>query len=142
VQQVRELFLEYESSLGISLCFQNFQTELATLPGEYAPPEGCLSIARYDGEVAGCVAMRKLSDGICEMKRLYVRLQYQGMKIGRSLTEHLIEHARHMGYSQMRLDTLPSMDKALSLYRSCGFTEIAPYRDYPIRAIFMELPLI
>jgi len=143
LQKVRKLFLEYEASLGISLCFQNFQTELATLPGEYAPPEGCLLIARYQEQVAGCVAMRKFADGICEMKRLYVRPQYQGLKIGKALAGTVIDHARPVGYRCMRLDTLPQLEKALSLYRSLGFKEIAPYRDYQtIKAVFMELMLI
>jgi ribosomal protein S18 acetylase RimI-like enzyme len=142
LQQVRALFLEYESFLGISLCFQNFQTELATLPGDYAPPGGCLLIARYQGEVAGCVALRKLGDGICEMKRLYLRPQYQGKKIGRALAEAVIQHARRAGYSRMRLDTLHKLDKALALYKSLGFQEIAPYRDYrTVEAVFMELML-
>jgi GNAT superfamily N-acetyltransferase len=102
LQQVRALFLEYESFLGISLCFQNFQAELATLPGDYASPDGCLLIARYEEKVAGCVALRKLSDGICEMKRMYVRPEYQGMKIGRELAESVIQHARSVGYTRMR----------------------------------------
>jgi putative acetyltransferase len=142
LQQVRKLFLEYESFLGISLCFQNFQTELVTLPGDYALPYGCLLLARYQGQVAGGVALRQFSDGICEMKRLYVRPQYQGMKIGRALAEAVIERARVAGFRRMRLDTLPHLEKALSLYRSLGFEEIAPFHDYSIQAIFMELSLI
>jgi ribosomal protein S18 acetylase RimI-like enzyme len=142
LHQVRNLFVEYEASLGICLCFQNFQTELATLPGDYTPPSGCLLIARYQGEEAGCVALRKFIDGICEMKRLYVRPQYQGLKIGRALAEAVIEHARNTGYARIRLDTVSKLDKALSLYKSLGFQQIAPYRDYPeVSAIFMELKL-
>lgn len=139
--QVRQLFLEYEVSLGVSLCFQNFQTELATLPGDYAPPDGCLLIALYQKEVAGCVALKKLSDGVCEMKRLFVRPQYRGAKIGRALADRVIQHARRIGYGRMRLDTLPKLEAALALYKSLGFEEIAPYHDYPMCAIFMELKL-
>jgi GNAT superfamily N-acetyltransferase len=118
LQHVRQLFREYESSLGMSLCFQNFQAELDTLPSDYAPPDGCLLIARYQEEVAGCIALRKFSVGTCEMKRLYVRPQYQGIKIGRALAVAVIDYARGVGYARMRLDTLPRLEKALSLYRS------------------------
>jgi putative acetyltransferase len=142
LQQVRTLFLEYESFLGISLCFQNFERELSTLPGDYAPPEGCLLIARYQGQVAGCVALRQFSDGVCEMKRLYVRSQYQGMKIGRALAEAVIEGARRAGYSCIRLDTLPRLERAVLLYKSLGFEEVAPFHDYPMQAVFMERSLI
>src|SRR5215470_8501927 len=90
--QVRQLFLEYEASLGVSLCFQNFQTELATLPGDYTPPDGCLLIAVYQKEVAGCVALKKLSDGVFQMKRLYVRPQDRGAKIGRALADRVIQY--------------------------------------------------
>lgn len=142
LQQVRKLFLEYESALGISLCFQNFQTELATLPGDYAPPDGCLLVAEHEDNLAGCVALRKFSDGICEMKRLFVRPEYRRAKIGRALTEYVIEYARCAGYHRMRLDTLPVMHQALPLYKSLGFEVIAPYRDYgTVEAIFMELVL-
>ena len=138
---MRRLFLEYQSALGISLCFQNFDAELAALPGDYAPPDGCLRLARYKEEIAGCIALRKLSDGICEMKRLYVRPEYRGAKIGKALAEAVIEDARRIGYGCMRLDTLPHLEAALSLYTSLGFQEIPPYHDYPMRAVFMELTL-
>ena len=139
--EVRKLFLEYQSALGISLCFQNFDAELAALPGDYAPPDGCLLLARYQEEIAGCIALRELSDGICEMKRLYVRPEYRGAKIGKALAEAVIENARRIGYGCMRLDTLPHLEAALSLYKSLGFHEIPPYHDYPMRAVFMELAL-
>ena len=140
-QEVRKLFLEYQSSLGISLCFQNFDAELAALPGEYAPPSGCLVIARFQGQITGCAALRKFINGVCEMKRLYVRPEYRGMKIGKALTEAVIQEARRIGYERMLLDTLPKLENALSLYRSLGFREIAPYHEYPMQAIFMELSL-
>jgi ribosomal protein S18 acetylase RimI-like enzyme len=143
VEEIRCLFREYEAYLGISLCFQNFETELATLPGDYAPPDGTLLLARYQEQVAGCVALRKFDDGICEMKRLYVRPRYQGMKVGRALAERVINHARRIGYARMRLDTLPKLEAALSLYKSLGFREIAPFRNYcGIEAIFIEMTVM
>lgn len=142
LEEVRKLFAEYVTSLGISLDFQNFEIELAGLPGEYCPPNGRLLIAVSDGHIAGCVAMRKLKDRVCEMKRLYVRPQFQGLKIGRSLAASVIEAAKKMGYESMRLDTLPSMNSARSLYASLGFCEIPPYGYNPIEGTaFMELTL-
>lgn len=141
LQEVRRLFLEYQSSLGVSLCFQNFDAELAALPGDYTAPNGCLLLAEYRGQVAGCIALRKFSEGICEMKRLYVRPQHRGANIGRALAEAVIQYARRAGYARMRLDTLPKLEAALSLYKALGFKEIAPYHDYPMQAVFMELSL-
>jgi ribosomal protein S18 acetylase RimI-like enzyme len=141
-RQARNVFQEYRSSFGASPNFQDFDREVSALPGDYAPPDGCLLIALYRGQVAGCVALRKFGDGICEMKRLYVRPQFRGLKIGRALTECVIQHARRLELSYMRLDTLPILEKALSLYRSIGFKVVAPYRNSPISdAIFMELEL-
>jgi len=140
---IKGLFVEYADSLGFELCFQNFDEELANLPGDYATPDGCLLLATYRDKVAGCVGLRKLSDGICEMKRLYVRPDLQGLKIGRALAEAVIEQARSIGYARMRLDTVPSMEVARQLYISLGFNDIEPYRHNPIEgAVFMELKLI
>lgn len=139
---VRELFREYAESLDFELNFQNFEEELAELPGEYKQPEGCLLIAIAEGSVAGCVAMRNLGNNYCEMKRLYVRPAYRGRGIGRALVMAVIEEAKKTGYARMRLDTVQSMQEAIALYRSVGFYEIAPYRYNPLNgALFMELDL-
>jgi putative acetyltransferase len=143
VTQARELFLEYAQSLGFSLCFQNFDQELAGLPGDYAPPEGRLLLAEYEGNVAGCVALHRLEDGICEMKRLYLRPQFRGKGIGLALADRIISEARQIGYQRMRLDTVePVMKDAVEMYRRLGFREIAPYRTNPIAGtLYMELQL-
>ena len=143
IAQARELFLEYAQSLGFSLCFQNFDQELAELPGDYAPPDGRLLLAEYDGQLAGCVALHKLDPGICEMKRLYLRSQFRGQGRGRALAERIIAEARQIGYQRMRLDTIePVMKDAVAMYRKLGFQEVAPYRPNPIAgALYMELNL-
>lgn len=143
LEQARSLFLEYAESLGFSLCFQSFDKEVAGLPGDYSPPHGRLLLAEQDGKIAGCVALHKLSDGVCEMKRLYVRPEFRGKALGRALAERVIAEARAAGYSQMRLDTIVGkMDSAIALYRRLGFREIQPYRENPITgAIYMELKL-
>ena len=143
IAQTHELFLEYAQSLGFSLCFQNFDEELATLPGDYAPPEGRLLLAEFEGQVAGCVALHKLDEGICEMKRLYLRPQFRGKGLGRVLADRIIAEARQIGYQRMRLDTVePVMKDAVAMYRRIGFREIAPYCKNPIAgALYMELQL-
>lgn len=141
--QARELFLEYAQSLGFSLCFQNFDQELATLPGDYLPPDGRLLLATYEDKLAGCIALHKLEPAICEMKRLYLRPQFRGKRLGRALADQIIAEARHMGYQRMRLDTVePVMKDAVAMYRKIGFREIEPYRSNPIAgALYMELQL-
>jgi putative acetyltransferase len=138
----RELFVEYQQRLGVSLCFQGFEGELAALPGDYARPRGRLLLARIAGEPAGCVALRALADNDAEMKRLFVRPAYRGMGIGRTLVECVIDEARGLGYGHLRLDTLPGMDSAQALYAELGFAETAPYNDHPIEGTrFMALEL-
>ena len=139
---IRIIFEEYAESLDFDLDFQNFREEIDSLPGQYASPTGRLLIAMYKDMPAGCIALRKLSRSICEMKRLYVRPQFRGLGIGRTLTEAIIEEAKQIGYTRIRLDTVPSMVKARALYVSLGFKEINPYRYNPIEGSqFMELAL-
>lgn len=139
---IRDLFLEYAESLEFDLEFQNFKEELAGLPGEYAPPGGCLLIAFHGDEPVGCVGLRKLEKNICEMKRLYVRPTGRSLGIGRVLAEAVIQAARKKGYERMRLDTVPSMKAARKLYLSMGFSQIEPYCYNPIEgAMFMEKKL-
>lgn len=143
LESARELFKEYSAWLGINLCFQNFEKELAELPGDYVPPAGRLFLAVEEGRIAGCVALRRLGDGVCEMKRLYVRPEFRGRGLGRELTRAVINAANEVGYDRMRLDTLPGkMDRAIAMYRSLGFQEIDAYYDNPVSgATFMELSL-
>lgn len=143
IAQARELFLEYAQSLGFSLCFQNFDQELAGLPGDYAPPHGRLLLVECEGELAGCIALHALEPGICEMKRLYLRPQFRGRGLGRALAERIIAEARQVGYRHMRLDTVePVMKDAVAMYRKLGFKDIAPYRPNPmVGAMYMELEL-
>jgi ribosomal protein S18 acetylase RimI-like enzyme len=143
IASVRELFLEYAQSLGFSLCFQSFDQELATLPGDYAPPTGRLLLAMLENRPAGCAGLHKLDQEVCEMKRLYVRPQFRGKGLGRALAERVIASAREIGYKKLRLDTVePMMQAAVAIYRTLGFREIEPYRTNPIDgALYMELEL-
>lgn len=142
LNDVRELFSEYEQSLDIDLDFQNFAAELQSLPGKYAPPEGALVLAGVNGQAAGCIALRKISEDICEMKRLYVRDTYRGCGLGRKLAALILEEAKRLGYSHIRLDTLDTMKPAQGLYLSQGFYDIEPYVYNPVKgARFMELRL-
>lgn len=127
----------------MNLCFQNFEHELATLPGDYAPPHGRLLLAEYELHLAGCGALHEWEPGICEMKRLYLRPSFRGKGLGRVLAEAIIAEARNIGYQRMRLDTIePIMKDAVEMYRKLGFLEIAPYRPNPIAgAMYMELQL-
>lgn len=143
IAQVRELFLEYAQAMGFSLCFQGFDQELAGLPGKYGVPQGRLLLAELDGQIAGCVGLRPLENGICEMKRLYVRPAFRGKSVGRMLAERVISEARTIGYTRMRLDTIASiMADAVAMYRRLGFVEIDPYCANPVAdALYMELSL-
>ncbi len=142
VPLARALFEEYEESLGIDLCFQGFDRELAELPGAYAPPAGRLLLALVDGEAAGCVALRPLDGGDCELKRLYVRPAHRSLGLGRLLTRTIVGIAAELGYSRILLDTLPSMTEAQTLYRSLGFSPTDAYTVNPVPgATFMALEL-
>lgn len=142
LQEARLLFEEYAASLGFGLDFQDFEAELAGLPGAYSPPRGRLLLAFHEGRTAGCVALREIEEGVCEMKRLYVRPDFRALRIGRALAEAVIAEAREIGYLSMRLDTVPSMGRAQDLYRTLGFREIPPYRFNPVPGTaFLELRL-
>lgn len=139
---IRKLFSEYAQSLQIDLTFQDFESEIKGLPGKYGSPDGALILALVDGKEAGCVALRKITEDICEMKRLYVRDSYRGLGIGKALANIIIETAVKMNYQYIRLDTLPTMKSAQALYTSLGFYDIAPYVYNPIeKTRFMELKL-
>src|SRR5215469_14829843 len=142
LDDVRALFDEYAASLTFDLGFQEFERELAELPGAYAPPRGVLLIARTRGQATGCVGLRPLDDETCELKRLYVRPALRSAGTGRALTERALDEARRLGYRRIRLDTVPGMERAQSLYARLGFREAAPYVVNPIAgARFLELEL-
>ena len=140
IEIAKQLFVEYKDFLGFDLGFENFDKELAGLPGEYGPPEGCILLATYGQKIVGCAAIKRLDDRVCEMRRLFIRPLFQGRGMGRTLAKAGIEHARKMGYHFMRLDTV--MDVAKKLYLSMGFKEIAPYAYFSAKnMVFMELKL-
>ena len=149
VEATKALFIEYAGSLGFSLVYQGFEAELEDLPGKYAPPTGALLLARAEGVAAGTVALRQLAPEICEMKRLYVRPAYRGLRtseglsIGRALAVAVVAEARALGYRRLRLDTIAGkMDAAMKLYRSMGFVEIPPYYPSPVPdTVYLELAL-
>ena len=142
IASIRELFREYAASIGVDLEYQGFSSELATLPGQYAPPSGDLLVARVNGEAAGCVALRALDQSTLEMKRLYVRPSARGTGLGKLLVEAAISTARENGYVELRLDTLASMAAAQRLYLSLGFVEIPPYgKAFLPGTRFYSLPL-
>jgi len=138
----RELFVEYEKAIGVSLCFQDFSAEVAGLPGDYRAPGGGLWIASVSDALAGCVALRALGEHEAEMKRLYVRSAYRGLGLGRQLALLAIDTARSLGYRTLKLDTLPSMAQAQRLYAELGFVDTAPYNDNPVAKVrFMKIEL-
>jgi GNAT superfamily N-acetyltransferase len=143
IEAARAIFREYEQWLSMSLCFQSFEEELADLPGKYAPPSGRLYLARIDAETVGCIALRQIEEGICEMKRLFLRDSARGKGVGVALIEKVISDAIEIGYERMRLDTYPpKMGKAVSLYEAHGFYEIPPYYHNPHDGVlFMEKTL-
>jgi putative acetyltransferase len=146
LEATREIFNEYAAQLGVDLCFQNFEAELASLPGDYAAPRGALLLATVDGEVAGCGALRPLADvdypNACEMKRLFVRPAFRRFGIGRLLAQALMDRGLQAGYSNLLLDTLDDMEAARGLYASLGFEEIPPYYFNPVPgAHYLRAPL-
>lgn len=143
IEAARELIKEYSLTRPGDPALGQVADEIAELPGKYAPPDGCLLLAYGDGELQGCVALRKWSEGTAEMKRLYVRPSGRGRGIGRALVLSIVDRARALGYERMLLDTIPGMDRAQSLYRSLGFKEIAPYRNNPNPGtLYFELRLV
>ncbi len=139
---VGTLFREYQAHLNTDICFQTFEHELSGLPGDYAPPRGAILLAEVDGQVAGVGALRALDPYTAEMKRVFVRPAFQGRGLGRDMAEGLIEVAASRGYSKVRLDTLPTLDAAIALYRKLGFLEIDRYNDNPVPGVlFFELDL-
>ncbi|MCK8823451.1 GNAT family N-acetyltransferase [Fuchsiella alkaliacetigena] len=142
IEQVKNLFKEYAKSFDFKLDTEDFKKELSTLPGRYSSPNGRLLLCRVDDEAVGCIALRRLSEDICEMKRMYVRPDFRGAGLGKGLAKAIINEARSLGYQKMRLSTIDSMQKAISIYKSLGFKEIEPYKNAIQEcAVYMELDL-
>ncbi len=135
MQMAKELFLEYRDFLEVDLCFQDFDNELASLPGDYAPPSGALLLAMDGEKPAGCVALRKSGGNGCEMKRLFVRSEYRGKGLGRKLVGKIIAEAAYRGYNEMQLDTLQKLQSAMRLYESMGFIHTKPYYNNPLPGV-------
>jgi len=132
LDEVRELFHEYQKSLGIDLCFQNYDEELMTLPAKYAQPDGRLFLIKVEDDIAGCIALRRFDETRCEMKRLYIRPRFRGLHCGQALVEKIIQEAKLIGYEEMVLDTLSSLKSAVRLYKNFGFEEVNPYYENPL----------
>lgn len=142
IDKVKQLFQEYSTMLGINLGFQGFDDELLTLPADYALPQGRLFLAFWDGKLAGCIALRPFGNNCCEMKRLFVRPEYRGKKIGRALVERVISEAKAMRYKSMLLDTLLSLSDSIALYKKVGFEATEPYRFNPLSdVLYLRLKL-
>ena len=138
----KDLFIAYQQYLNVDLCFQSFEAELNNLPAMYGPPSGALLLAFYKQDIAGCVALRKKADGICEMKRLYVLPAFQGKGIGKQLATAIVAAGRQLGYTKMVLDTLDRLQPAIQLYEQLGFSRCSPYYHNPLEGVvFMEKAL-
>lgn len=142
LEEVRNIFIEYSEFLQVDLCFQDFEQELQTLHRVYSPPNGCIILAKHNDKTVGCIALKPIGDGICEMKRLYVRPEARGLGLGRKLVEELIMFAKQSSYQSMKLDTVSKLKEAIYLYRSLGFVETAPYVYNPLSdVLYFELKL-
>lgn len=142
LEEVREIFIEYAEFLQVDLCFQDFENELQTLHQVYFPPLGCIILAKEENQTLACIALKPIGEGICEMKRLYVRPQARGKALGKQLVEELIEFAKKAGYKTMKLDTISSLKAAINLYQSKGFVKTEPYVYNPLSdVLYFELTL-
>jgi putative acetyltransferase len=142
LEEVRNIFIEYSEFLQVDLCFQDFEKELQTLQQVYSPPQGCIILAKQNGQTLGCIALKPIGEDICEMKRLYVRPEARGMGWGRKLVEELIRFAKESAYKSMKLDTVSKLKEAIALYRSVGFIETSPYVFNPLSdVLYFELTL-
>ncbi len=140
LQEVREIFIEYAEFLKVDLSFQDFEKELETLHQVYVPPMGCIILAKDHSQVLGCIALKPIGEGVCEMKRLYVRPGARGKSLGKKLVEELIDFAKKVGYKTMKLDTISSLKEAINLYQSKGFVKTEPYVYNPLSdVLYFEL---